>query len=207
MHILIADDHALFRGGLSLQLKQFAPDAEIAEARDFGQMLDLVKATKPAFDLVLVDLGMPGMAWRDALLALRNLHVRTVVLSGTSAPATVREALSLGAAGYIPKSDEPDVLMAALKLVMSGGTYVPLCALGVSSEDQTRQPVGTITTRQREVLSLLAHGFSNKEIAYRLSLTEGTVKLHVAAILRSLGVTNRTQAVTLARASGLIANE
>ncbi|MBY0430972.1 MAG: response regulator transcription factor [Rhodospirillales bacterium] len=207
MHILIADDHALFRGGLSLQLKQFAPNADIVEARDFGQTLDLVKVAKPPFDLVLVDLGMPGMAWRDALLALRGLRVRTVVLSGTSAPATVREALSLGASGYIPKSDEPDVLMAALKLVMSGGTYVPLCALGVSGEEQARQPVGAITTRQREVLGLLAHGFSNKEIAYRLSLTEGTVKLHVAAILRSLGVTNRTQAVTLARASGLIVSE
>ncbi|MBF0093522.1 MAG: response regulator transcription factor [Alphaproteobacteria bacterium] len=204
MRLLIADDHALFRGGLRLQLAQFDPDAQILEAGTFPEMLEISRRERP-LDLAIVDLGMPGMPWREALPALGRAapEARVVVLSGSDSPSNVREALALGAAGFIPKTDEAHIMIAALKLVMSGGTYVPSAALTDGGGDG-HHPAGPVTHRQKDVLQLLAKGLSNKEIAYRLQLTEGTVKLHVAAVLRSLGATNRTQAVLAAQHAGII---
>lgn len=203
MKLLIADDHALFRGGLKLQLMDFDAHAAIVEAATFHEMLDIARRERD-LDLVIVDLGMPGMPWREALATLRKTAkgARIVVLSGSDSTSNVREALALGAAGFIPKSDEAHVMIAALKLIMSGGTYVPSAA--VTGTANAGMAVGPVTNRQKDVLQLLAKGLSNKEIAYRLSLTEGTVKLHVAAILRSLGATNRTQAVLNAQHAGII---
>lgn len=205
MQILIADDHALFRSGLRLQLKDIDPDATILEAADFTQMLDIARQT-PDLDLISFDIGMPGVGWRDALTQLKKLsRARLVILSGSDGNAVIREAMSLGASGFLPKSDEPHVMIAALKLVLSGGTYVPLSALAAQSQTPARANATLhITERQMDVLMLMAQGHSNKEIAYRLNLTEGTVKLHVAAILKSLGATNRTQAVLAAQEACLI---
>ncbi|MEO5374591.1 MAG: response regulator transcription factor [Alphaproteobacteria bacterium] len=204
MKLLIADDHALFRGGLRLQLMDFDADAEILEAGTFAEMLEVARRERD-LDLVIIDLGMPGMPWREALAALRKAvrTTRIVVLSGSDSSANVRESLALGAAGFIPKSDEAHVMIAALKLIMTGGTYVPSAAV-TGAGGNGGGHVGQVTNRQRDVLHLLAKGLSNKEIAFRLSLTEGTVKLHVAAILRSLGATNRTQAVLNAQHAGII---
>lgn len=205
MQILIADDHALFRSGLKLQLKDIDPDAAILEAADFPSMLDTARR-ETGLDLITVDIGMPGMGWRDALIQLKKCSsARVVVLSGSDNTALIRETISLGAAGYLPKSDEPHVMIAALKLVLSGGSYVPLSALAAQASEPARPAAAAhITGRQKDVLALMAKGHSNKEIAYQLSLTEGTVKLHVAAILKSLGVTNRTQAVLVAQEANLV---
>ncbi len=206
MRIMIADDHALFRGGLKLQLAELVPEAEFLETASFDELLDRAPHEPPA-DLSILDLTMPGPHWRDALGQLRGHWpaTRMVILSGDDAPATVHEAISLGVNGFIPKTEQPHVFTAALRLILSGGTYVPLSALGHAPQPGAeKRALLPITDRQKQVLELMAEGCANKEIAYRLGLTEGTVKLHVAAVLRSLGAHNRTQAVNTARSNGLL---
>lgn len=208
MRIVIADDHALFRGGLRLQLAELNETSEIIEAGDFISLIEIALRAPP--DLIIADLSMPGPPWRKALTEIRasNLQARIVVMSANDVASNVREAIRLGANGFISKSEPPQTLIAALKLIMCGGVYVPpqfveQSALGmtlVAADD-------SITHRQMEVLRLLAEGLSNKQIAYRLDLTEGTVKLHVAAILKSLGTSNRTQAVATAQRAGLLPQE
>ncbi|MBF0560517.1 MAG: response regulator transcription factor [Alphaproteobacteria bacterium] len=203
MKIIIADDHALFRGGLKAQLSLLDADGIILEACDFPSLLQLAATEQP--DLVVADLGMPGPPWREALATLcrHDGNRRIVVISASDSPAIVREAIRLGANGFVSKAENPELLMAALKLVLCGGTYVPPAFV---SQSATGTPASDIkvTGRQREVLSLMAEGLPNKEIAYRLNLTEGTVKLHVAAVLKCLNATNRTQAVGAARRCGLL---
>ena len=208
MKILIADDHALFRGGLKLQLIDLGPEVEIFEAGDFNLMLDKMVGLRP--DMIIADLGMPGVPWRKALAQIRawDQQVFIVVLSANDMVPNVREAIRLGANGFISKSEVPQMMIAALKLIMCGGIYVPpqfveQSAMGVVPVSGD----GCVTTRQMEVLRLLAEGLSNKQIAYRLQLTEGTVKLHVAAVLKSLAANNRTQAVATAQRVGLLPQE
>ena len=215
MRILLGDDHALFRDGLRLQLRDLDPDVEILDAADFDQLLAIV-AEQGALDLALVDLSMPGMDWR---LALRRLNERfpdlpVVVVSASDNHSDILQALDSGAAGFIPKSSSGSVMLRALQLVFSGGTYVPPEVLRRVSTPRApsssaeeggleRQP-SLLTPRQVEVLRLLAEGQSNKEIAAVLDLSDGTVKLHVTAILKALGVNNRTRAVLAAARLGLL---
>lgn len=225
MRILIADDHELFRDGLRLVLGDLGPDVDIQEASTFDETLTLLRDTTPT-DAVLLDLVMPGMVWVDGLRALRAAAPQTplVVLSASEEPQLVTEAMRQGAAGFIPKTSSSKVMLSALRLVLSGGVYLPPQLL---ARDPTRQPAGgdsmvvaasqasvapahtpapeavPLTPRQREVLALLGQGKSNKEIARILDLSEGTVKLHVTAILKALKVTNRTSAVVAASKLGL----
>ncbi len=207
MKILIADDHALFRGGLKLQLQHFKADGEIIDINNFEKLLPAVAEHLP--DMVIVDLGMPGMPWREAIGQFRASYanIRLVVLSANDDDTNVRDALRLGANGFISKSDPPEVVMAALQLVCCGGTCVPShFTQHAATEPDTGASNSPITHRQREVLELMAEGYSNKLIAYKLQLTEGTVKQHVAAVLKTLGATNRTQAVAAARSSGVLSD-
>ena len=205
MKILIADDHALFRGGLRQQLIERNRDDLIIEASDFPSLLAVADHECP--DIIVVDLGMAGLPWREALerLRARMQGARIVVLSASDDEATVHGAMRMGIDGFISKQETPEVVMAALDLVCSGGTCVPpsFARRGRMAEPPSQK---IVTQRQQEVLLLLAQGLANKEIAYRLSLTEGTVKLHVAAILKAVGAANRTQAVAMARSSGLLEN-
>lgn len=208
MRILIADDHALFRGGLKLQLSAFSDDLDVIEAGSFAEVLQLAEQA-PAADLAILDLAMPGPSWHEAVKTLKQAWptTRVVVLTGDDDPATVRAAVDLGVHGYVPKSEQPHVFAAALRLILAGGSYFPVSMLGRADAPSPCAPATphAITGRQREVLRLMAEGCANKEIAYRLGLTEGTVKLHVAAVLRGLGAHNRTQAVAIARESRLLA--
>ncbi|MFN3076591.1 MAG: response regulator [Alphaproteobacteria bacterium] len=191
MKILIADDHALFRGGLRLQLQDFDPKAEILETEGFDGLLVVAEAQAPG--MVIADLGMPGRPWREALVRLREMlpECLVVVLSATDDDGTVREAIRLGANGFISKSDPPEVVMASLRLVSCGGACVPPnSARRVDAAHVHPVRDAGVTSRQKEVLALIAEGLSNKLIAHRLKLTEGTVKLHVAAILKCLGNPN-----------------
>ena len=214
MKILIADDHALFRDGLRYLLGQLGEPVEVLEARDGAEALELAGA-HPDLELVLLDLGMPGI---DGLAGLRLLRARcpavpVVILSGSEEPADVRQALDAGALGFIPKSSTSQVMLSALRLVLSGGMYLPpsyaerphgmRVPLAASSVDSLG-----LTPRQLDVLRLLGQGHSNKGIARVLRLAEGTVKLHISAILRALGVDNRTSAVVAAaRLLGLAQGE
>jgi DNA-binding NarL/FixJ family response regulator len=210
MKILIGDDHLLFREGLRRLLEQLHGEASFVEAGTFNELLDRCRADH-VFDVVLMDLHMPNWPGFSGLRELQALQpgVPVVVISASEALGDIRGALDHGATGYIPKSSSVKVMMGALNLVFSGGIYVPPGALSASMDAAPRRrslEVGDrsagygLTQRQREVLECLRLGKSNKQIAYELGLSEGTVKIHVTAIFKSLGVKNRTQAVIAAAA-------
>ncbi len=212
MKILIADDHELFREGLLQILGQLQGGLTIVEAADFPQTVEAAQ-NNADIDAVMLDLSMPGGPWQDSLISLRALlpdTVPVVILSATDDRSQVLEAMGLGAAGFIPKTSSSRVMVSALQLVLAGGVYLPATLLeqGSDTGDETRGRGGALavlTPRQGQVLALLVKGQSNKEIARALNLAEGTVKLHVTAILKSLGVNNRTRAVVAAAQLGLAA--
>lgn len=156
-------------------------------------------------DLALVDLNMPGsdgVAW-IARLRDRFPSVPIIVISAEESCALVRALIDCGVAGFIPKSDSAAVVLQAVRLVLSGGTYAPLRFLagsgaGTASAASTTSVHG-LTQRQLDVLALLAQGMPNKAIARQLGLSEGTVKVHLLAIFRALSVRNRTEAVVAAQ--------
>lgn len=211
MKILIADDHALFRDGLSMHLEQIAPRAVISQAGNFSQAVKILEA-EPQIDLIIIDLDMPDMKWEEGLAQLKANApgARFIVISASEDNRNIKKALELGISGYIPKRSETKVLTSALKLILDGGTYLPPSILehanaglfGDSNEGKTKGK--TLTPRQSEVLSYVAEGMSNKQIAYKMGVSEATVKLHINALLRAVGATNRTQAVIIAQKMGLI---
>ncbi|HYH21433.1 MAG TPA: response regulator transcription factor [Azospirillum sp.] len=209
MKILIGDDHLLFREGLRRLLEQLHADATFIEAGTFGEVIEHCRSGE-RFEVVLMDLNMPSWPGFDGIREVQALQPGTpvVVVSASEALNDIRGALDHGATGYIPKSSSVKVMLGALNLVFSGGIYVPPGALTFGAEPNgRRRPMETaaersagygLTQRQREVLDCLRAGKSNKQIAYELGLSEGTVKIHVTAIFKSLGVKNRTQAVIAA---------
>jgi DNA-binding NarL/FixJ family response regulator len=208
VRILIIDDHALFRQGLRFLLRDLDPDLEIVEAADCAQATPLAGQ---AFNVILLDLHMPGVAGLDALQAVREAFeaTRIVVLSGEEDPRQVRRAIEAGAAGFIPKSSTPEVLLSALRLVLADGVYLPAVALkGVAGEGSgaaisTDRLDDALSERQVDVLRKAVQGKANKVIARELGISEGTVKAHLSAAFRALGVHNRTEAVYAAARSGL----
>ncbi len=206
--IIVADDHALVRGGLVQLVKLVEENVEIIESNDFNQTLDLL-ANGQEIDLLLLDLLMPGMTGIDGIKKICQDHpyVPVIVVSVRENIASIRNALAAGAVGYIPKTSSPDVMMSAIKLVLSGGVYVPPHVLGLTSsgedflgdqladEDNINNGYSKLTPRQQEVLDLMALGKSNKEIADELGLTTGTVKMHSSRLFKTLNVQNRTEAV------------
>ncbi len=203
MKILIGDDHVLFREGLRRLLEQLKDGVSFAEASNFDELLAMAGAGE-SYDLVLTDLRMPGWPGFSGIEALRDKqpNAKVVVISASEAHSDVREALENGAAGYIPKSSSVKIMLSALDLIFSGGVYVPATVLREGAEAESRVAVPPadpqleqlLTLRQREVLDRLREGKSNKQIAHELGLSEGTVKIHMTAIFKSLGVRNRTQA-------------
>jgi DNA-binding NarL/FixJ family response regulator len=212
MTVLVVDDHPLFREGLSQMLHDLDGDAQILGYDDAAKALDAAKA-RDDLDLVLLDLTMPGL---NGLAAIERFvreapGVPLVIVSAHEEPARVRSALALGAVGYIPKSTPAAVMTDALRLVLGGGVYVPPLMLQEVQADaahapqQPPAPSGEhLTERQVDVLIQLALGKSNKSIARELDLSEKTVKAHITAVFRALGVVNRTQAAMEARRRGLI---
>lgn len=202
--ILIADDHPLVRDALARTLQAVLPDARVHLAHDFDSTEAALRHAMPA--LALVDLHMPGMLGLQGVQRLRRMFpaLRLAVASGQDDPGTIRQVLALGAAGFLPKSDPPEQLQQALRLMLSGATYVPARSLADLRDGvlPPRPDLEALTARQAEVLRLLMRGQPNKLIARELDLTEGTVKIHIAAILRVLHARNRTEAVVRARELG-----
>lgn len=211
MRVLIADDHALFRDGLSMRLEQINPKSVIFHAANFTQAIKIVDDEKK-LDLVILDLDMPDMPWEEGLKELKSKAVsaRFVVISASEDIRNIRKTLENGVSGYIPKRSDPKILNSALQLILDGGNYFPTSILETSTSsnsnfDHGGKPKGKgLTHRQAEVLGFVAKGMSNKQIAYEMGVSEATVKLHINALLRSLGATNRTQAVITAQKQGLI---
>jgi DNA-binding NarL/FixJ family response regulator len=206
MKVLIADDHPLVREALARTVARVRPEAEVLQAASHDDTLARLAAEQPP--LALVDLHMPGMSGTLALRRLRaaSPSTRLLVVSGDDDPAVMRAALAAGAAGFVPKSEPPERLEQALALVLAGGTYLPAQALADFRDGQAppRADPGALTPRQTDVLHGLMRGLPNKLIARELGLTEGTVKIHIAAILRALQARNRTEAVVVARDLGIV---
>ncbi|MBW8845960.1 MAG: response regulator transcription factor [Burkholderiales bacterium] len=206
MKILLVDDHPMFREGVASVLHSGGEPLEVLHAME-GQ--DALRQLDSHADVsaVLLDLRMDGMAGMATLEQLGRHHpdVPSLVLSSSEDPEDVRRALRAGARGYCPKSSRPATLLAALRLVMSGQIYVPpfMALTAEAPADVAVDPSG-LTPRQREVLRELGQGKSNKEISHALGMHEKTVKGHVSAIFRCLGVVHRLQAVEAARSAGLI---
>lgn len=210
LRVLLADDHALFREGMKHILLGLDESVEVVEAASYDEARQRV-SEEPPFDMALVDLAMPGL---DDFSGLKLLcdeigDVPVVVVSAMEGGNEIRKAMDCGASGYVPKTLDSNVVLSALKLVFSGGVYLPTNLLGSATPDAGGDRrggngnKGPLTPRQRDVLDLMAKGYSNKEIARTLELAEGTVKLHVTALLKALDVSNRTQAVIKASAMGL----
>lgn len=203
MRALIIDDHPLVREAVANVLRGLDPSAEVAGVGDCSNGLE-VASRGAAYDLVLLDLNLPGLSGIPALKRWRSRFpaVPVVVLSATDDAPTVLAAINEGAAGYIPKSSSNEVMREALRLVLAGGKYLPperLARPGASASKLNRQPVGRagtlgLTDRQMAVLRLIVRGAPNKVICRELGLAERTVKAHVTAVLRALGVSSRTQA-------------
>lgn len=209
MKFLIVDDHALVREGLRHVLESLADQVAVVEAANAVQAYALVEQHVD-LDLVLLDLNLPGIDGHAAMQELRRRHgaLPVVILSASDDPAGVNAALKMGAAGFIPKSSTREVMLQALRLVLSGGLYIPPQALGMTGLETpgalSTSAVGpALTARQTEVLRLIALGKPNKIIAGELNITEATVKAHITDIMRALKVTNRAQAGVAARRLGM----
>ena len=214
MKILIVDDHPLIREALRHVLTALDPRFNLLEAED-GAAAFAAADVHPDLDLVLLDLALPDVDGFDTLARLRELHpgVPVVVLSASDQADTVMRAIDAGAMGFIPKTSSNQLLLHALKQVLSGHVYLPADILQrhPATPAQTLSRSGTapaprdigLTARQAQVLALLVQGKPNKLICRALSLAEGTVKIHVTAILKALNVANRTQAVIAVGKLGL----
>jgi DNA-binding NarL/FixJ family response regulator len=202
MKILLVDDHALIRDALRGVIKDLMDDASVLEASDCRQAMRLIQ-DHPDLHLVLLDLNLPDRNGFAVLADLRQRYatISIVVLSTINDRDSVLRALNLGALGFIPKSSPREVMVNALRLVFSGGIYVPPEALAPveTKEMKPARPASPaavgLTERQIEVLALLMRGKSNKAISRLLDMAEPTVKHHVTAILKALRATNRTEAV------------
>ena len=201
--ILVADDHPLFREALRGAVQRVLPGAALHEADSVEALYSLVDA-HPDADLLLMDLNMPGAHGFSALVHLRALHPQlpVVVVSAREEAAVMRRALDHGALGFIPKSVDSDTIGEAIGQVLDGERWAPAEAHAAPAigrdERETAERLRELTPQQFRVLQMLGAGRLNKQIAYDLGVSEATIKAHVTAILRKLGVTNRTQAVLMA---------
>jgi len=205
LRMLLADDHEMVRMAMRYALTPLADSIVWLEASD-SRETQAVLERENRLDLAIVDLNMPGASGIEWIRSLRAAYplIPLLVISATEDVSLVRALISCGVAGFIPKSDSPAVIVQAVRLVLAGGTYAPLRLLQTSDTDrggsETEKTIAGLTSRQRDVLGQLAHGFPNKRIARELGMSESTVKAHLLAIYRVLAVRNRTEAGVAAAA-------
>lgn len=210
--IVIADDHGLYRRGLRLALTAGIPGVEIFEAGCFDAVVNLLEQ-QTSIDLAILDLNMPGLFNQEVLGVVLSAYpdTRFAIVSGNDSRAEILTALSIGLHGYIVKSQKDEEVVQAVNEILSGRIYVPALLSRTSAGPQMPPPserpssrqrmgannLGRLTSRQKDVLKLMAEGYSNKEIARNLEIAEATTKIHAAAILRELGARNRTEAAVM----------
>lgn len=210
MRLLIADDHDLALDGLKIVLGQIGPEVTVLECGDFAQAVDLAEQNED-LDLVILDLNMPGMAGVSGVETFRSRfpNTPTLVMSGYYRRQDIVDALQAGAAGFLPKTLNRDALLSAFRLVLSGQRFIPADlfpdgapgqdgATDQTFEDDFNGPFKSLSGREREVMSQLLEGLTNKEIGRALDIQEVTVKLHLSSIYRKIGAKNRAQAVKFA---------
>lgn len=214
MKYLIVDDHALVAGALTLLLEDRDPEADVHTAATADVALELVDREGDA-DLLILDLSLPGVTGTELMeeIVRRQPMLKILVVSGLADQESIMRVLQLGAAGFVPKSLDTELLSSAIDFVLKGGVYIPSKLLTESQKDgfftrtaaRLKAPESApphLTDRQLDVLAQLAKGAPIKRICRELDLSEGTVKTHVAAIYRSFGASNRTEALIAARRAG-----
>jgi DNA-binding NarL/FixJ family response regulator len=197
---IIVDDHPLFRGALSQALGAAFDNSEILEAGSLDELTERL-ASAGEVDLILLDLTMPGVHGVSGLLYLRAQHpeVPVVIVSASDDAGTIRHCLDCGASGFIPKSQPVERIREAIRKIMDGEVWLPpdvdLSNLPAGESVELVSRLSTLTPQQVRVLMMLGEGLLNKQIAFKLGVSEATIKAHVSAILQKLGVDSRTQAV------------
>lgn len=199
MNVLIVDDHPMMLEYLSGAVAHAFDGATVRTARDLEEALEAARS-RP-LHLVLLDLGLPGCGGIESLLRFRQQFpgVRVVIVSALDDHPSIRGALAAGAAGYIPKTANPKVVVSALRLVAEGGTYVPPEALGGDPRDS---PESGLTARQRELLARLLKGRTVGQIARELGIAEATAKHHAHAVYAAFGVSSRADLIVAASRRG-----
>ena len=204
MNILIVDDHPLFRHALIQAVRYSLPQAQISETAAVNEFYERLE-NGPEPDLVLLDLNLPGASGFSALVHVRAQYpaLPIIVVSAHEDASIIQRAIAHGAMGYIPKSAHPSHIGEAIRQVLDGDIWLPpnLPAANMNFDpraaDETAlaERIQSLTPQQFRVLMMVAEGLLNKQIAYELDVSEATIKAHVTAIFRKLGVQNRTQAV------------
>jgi DNA-binding NarL/FixJ family response regulator len=198
--IVIVDDHPLFRGALGQAINAAFQNAQIVECGSLEELVTKLEADADT-DLILLDLSMPGVRGLSGLLYLRTQHpgVPVVIVSATDDVGTIRRCIDFGASGFVPKSEPVDHIRAAVRAVLDGEIWTPPgIDLAGAADRETSDLIArlsTLTPQQVRVLLMLGEGLLNKQIAFKLGVSEATIKAHVSAILQKLGVDSRTQAV------------
>lgn len=230
MKILIADDHELFLKGLEFILQENLKNIQIATANSYTEIFQQLNQND-YFDLVITDLAMPGANWLTAITKIHEILPETpiIIISAVFDKEILKQTLDIGVAGYIPKTASNNLIISAINLVLAGGVYIPhellYTAKNATSSNEKQNdyitplknlekisltpqkyPEKRLTERQIDIVKCIAEGLSNKQIAYKLNLTEGTVKVHITVILKVLNVKNRTSAVIEAAKRGYITN-
>lgn len=221
MKFLVADDHELFLRGLELVLSGKYPRAKILTAGSYTELYEVIEK-EDDFDIILTDLAMPGDVWSNAIQKIHNQLPDTpiIILSAIFDEEIVQKTIEIGVSGYLSKTSSHQEILEAIDVVISGGAYLSKdllqsqkinensatdkLLLNLIEESKGENSSKHLTPRQKDVLEAAATGKANKQIAYELGLTEGTVKLHMTAIFRVLGVYNRTAAILKAAQLGII---
>lgn len=204
LKLVVIEDHALVREGLLQALRGLDDEVVALGAADADAGLELLSGNDDA-DLVLLDLMLPGTSGMALLGVLRKRFpaIPVVILSALDDAATVTRALRQGAAGFVPKSSSTEVMIQALREVLAGEVYLPPKLRDATARESGRTRTVAdrygLTPGQMRVLELLTQGKTNRQIAEMLAVTEGTVKIHVSAIFKAMNVTNRSQALLLAK--------
>lgn len=202
-HLVVADDHPLFRDALRQAVATVVTTAQVDEAGSFEELTALLERESDV-DLILLDLSMPGISGFSGLIYLRAQFpaIPVVIVSASDDAGTIRRSMDFGASGFIPKRFGVETLREAIGRVMNGDVWVPadvdLTAAADPDMTKLRDRLVTLTPQQVRVLMMLSEGLLNKQIAYELGVSEATIKAHVSAILQKLGVESRTQAVIAA---------
>lgn len=205
MRVLVIDDHPLIQEIVPAVVVKALGDVTVETQPTLEAGVERAAAEPP--DLVLLDLGLPGCEGIDAMSRFRMQfpQMPVAVLSATCDPDSIRGALDAGACGYIPKTSKPDVMIAALRVIAAGGTYVPPEALDEPGASPARRGIGRmdLTERQKAVLRLILKGYGNERIAAELGIAPNTVKQHAHAVFLALGVSTRAEAMIAAARQGI----
>ena len=206
MRIIVADDHPLYREAVSLQIMRAFKEAEVDQVSSVDELRAL--AERSAYDLFLMDYHMPGMSVAAITQLVADFPaIPLAIVSGTSQRAEIRAALQAGARGFLPKTATGEHIAHAVKLLLSGGTSVPVELLQPDppvTVDESSKWLALLTPREQQVLRGVGRGLSNKEIGRELELAEVTIKLHLRGVFRKMNARSRSDAAVMAAKAGLV---